>query len=217
TKKVNSNEISHMIKNIKEKIKGADAKSIANTPDISSTKTFEQSQEKIIKIQKDVLLFGFKTRAKGILDLNTTIKFINTILSNWCDYAIRKKIIAIKLNDPNYYPTNPILLPYKPKSVNETHKLFDSIPITNNISISKPSNKVCEKSSYNNIAKKSKISLLQLSSSILIQNQSNNSKQYSNTTKTKKEIPKSLFLYLQNILSKMNLKLILLSFIYKKI
>src|SRR5689334_10977507 len=90
------------------------------------------------------------------------------------------------------------------------------MPITNDITISKPSNKVCKKSFCNNIAKKSEISLLQLSSSISIQNQSNDSKQFSYTTKTKKEISKFLFLYFQNILSKMNLILILLSFIYKK-
>src|SRR5438128_12694334 len=44
-------------------------------------KVFKQSQEKIVKIQEDaLLLFNFKTRAKGIPDLNATIKFINAIL-----------------------------------------------------------------------------------------------------------------------------------------
>ncbi|CAG8590658.1 284_t:CDS:2, partial [Scutellospora calospora] len=44
-------------------------------------KAFKQLQEKIIKIQEDVLLFfSFKTRAKGLPNLNATIKFINAIL-----------------------------------------------------------------------------------------------------------------------------------------
>ncbi|CAG8617704.1 9_t:CDS:2 [Diversispora eburnea] len=54
------------------------------------TKTFEQSQEKIIKIREDILLLlGFKTQAKGLSDLNAAIKFINVILSNWCGYTIK--------------------------------------------------------------------------------------------------------------------------------
>ncbi|CAJ0873573.1 5298_t:CDS:1 [Entrophospora sp. SA101] len=197
-------------------------------------KTFEQSQEKIIKIQEDaLLLFGFKTRAKGTPDLNATIKFINAILGNWCGYTIKseqmllgpkdqrvwkrtywiycvpdngagfetiERIIAIKSNDPNYYPTNPILPPYKPESVNETQELFDSIPmcldtssaITTDITISKSSNKVCEKSSCNNIVEKSMTNLPQLSSIVLAQNQSNNFEQFSNITETRIEIPESL-------------------------
>ena len=44
-------------------------------------KTFEQSREKIVKIREDaLLLFGFKTRAKGLPDLNATIKFINAVM-----------------------------------------------------------------------------------------------------------------------------------------
>ncbi|KAF0534960.1 helicase [Gigaspora margarita] len=71
-------------------------------------KTFEQSRDKIIKIREDaLLLFGFKTRAKGLPDLNATIKFINAV-------------------------TGPILPPYKPELIDETQNLFDSIPITSN-------------------------------------------------------------------------------------
>ncbi|CAJ0848450.1 6331_t:CDS:2 [Entrophospora sp. SA101] len=74
--------------------------------------------EKIIKIRQDaLLLFGFKPQVKGTLDLNATIKFINAVVGNWCDYAIKTRAL--------------ILLPYKPESVNEIQELFDSIPITN--------------------------------------------------------------------------------------
>nr|CAG8474103.1 12931_t:CDS:2 [Entrophospora candida] len=164
-------------------------------------KTFEQSREKIIKIREDaLLLFGFKTRAKGTPDLNATIKFINAILDNGAGFETIERIIAIKSNDPNYYPTNPILPPYKPESVNETQELFDSIPmcldtsstITTDITISKSSNKVCEKSSCNNIVEKSMTNLPQLSSIVLAQNQSNNFEQFSNITETRIEIPESL-------------------------
>ncbi|CAG8509012.1 1018_t:CDS:2 [Cetraspora pellucida] len=98
-------------------------------------------------------------------DLNATIKFINAVMSNWCSYTIGKRIMAIKLNDPNYYPTVLILLLYKPESVNETQELFNSIPITTDITISK---------------------------SILAQDQLNNYEQFSNITKTKIKIPESL-------------------------
>ena len=185
------------------------------------TKVFKQSWEKIVKIQEDaLLLFGFKTRAKGIPDLNATIKFINAILSNWCGYTIksgetrvgskghqiRKKtywihrvpdneagfetqegIMAIKLNVPNYHPTNPVLPPYKPESIDETQELFDSIPITTDTTISKSSNEVCEKSSCNNIVEKSITDLPQLS-----QDQLNNSEQFLSITEAKKELPESL-------------------------
>ncbi|CAG8828017.1 9963_t:CDS:2, partial [Gigaspora margarita] len=127
-------------------------------------KVFKQSWEKIVKIREDaLLLFGFKTRAKGIPDLNATIKFINAILSNWYGYTIKtsmentywiyrvpsnsarfetiERIKAINLNDSNYHSKVPILLPYKPESVNKTQELFDSIPITTDITISESSNK----------------------------------------------------------------------------
>src|SRR5438128_263794 len=98
----------------------------------------------------------------------------------------------MKSNDPNYHPTVLILPPYKSELVNETQELFDSIPITSDIIISKSSNKVCEKSSCNNIVKKFETNLPQLSSIVLAQNQSNNFKQFSNITKTRIEIPESL-------------------------
>nr|CAG8649359.1 913_t:CDS:1 [Entrophospora candida] len=196
------------------------------------TKTFEQSQEKIVKIREDaLLLFGFKTRAKGMPDLNATVKFINAILGNWCGYTVKsgrkkegpkgqqvwkstywihrvpdngagfetqERIKAIKLNVPNYHLTVPVLPPYKPESANETQKLFDSIPIclntssaiTTDIIISEEaklqcsilsSNEICKKSSCDNITEKSEI-----------QNQSNDSEQFSSITEAKIEIPESL-------------------------
>ncbi|RIB24712.1 hypothetical protein C2G38_2167770 [Gigaspora rosea] len=159
------------------------------------TKTFEQSQEKIIKIREDVLLlFGFKTRAKGIPDLNATIKFINAILSNCARFETIERIMAIKLNDPNYHPIVPILPLYKPESVNETQELFDSISITTDITISKSRNKVCEKSSCDNIVEKSVTNLPQLFFIVLAQDQSN-------ITETKIEIPESLiFLSSENLI-----------------
>ncbi|RHZ56120.1 hypothetical protein Glove_406g24 [Diversispora epigaea] len=146
---------------------------------------FKQSREKIVKIREDaLLLFGFKTRAKD----------------NWCGYTIKsgrrkegpkdhragfitqERIMVIKLNVPNYHPTDPILPPYKPESVNETQELFDSIPmcldtssaITTDITISEEaklqcsalsSNEVCKESSCNNIVEKSVTNLSQLPSS----------------------------------------------------
>ncbi|CAG8565515.1 8005_t:CDS:2, partial [Diversispora eburnea] len=47
------------------------------------TKAFEQSREKIIKIQQETYsLFDFKSRAKGISNLNITVKLINAISGN---------------------------------------------------------------------------------------------------------------------------------------
>ncbi|CAG8665861.1 10452_t:CDS:1, partial [Paraglomus occultum] len=85
--------------------------------------------------------------------------------------------MTIKSNDPNYRPTNPVLPPYKPESVDETQELFDSIPITTDI----VSDEICKESSCNNIAEKSET-----------QNQSNISEQFSSITETKIEIPESL-------------------------
>ncbi|CAG8480817.1 17706_t:CDS:10 [Cetraspora pellucida] len=197
-------EVFNTIKKTEERIKSSDAELIVNAPDINSNedemlklnfelgfsdmdninilsgdyvaKAFKQSQEKIVKIREDaLLLFGFKTRAKGMPDLNNTIKFINTILSNWCGYTVKtdnragfetqERIKTIKLNGSNYHSIIPILLSYKPESIDETQKLFNSILITTDITISK---------------------------STLIKNQSNNSEQFSSITKAKKKLPKSL-------------------------
>ncbi|CAG8573368.1 2268_t:CDS:2, partial [Scutellospora calospora] len=60
-------------------------------------KTFEQSQEKIVKIQEDtLLLFSFKTRAKGLFDLKATIKLINAIVGNWCSYTIKSDATRVE-------------------------------------------------------------------------------------------------------------------------
>ncbi|CAG8825047.1 46398_t:CDS:2, partial [Gigaspora margarita] len=139
---------------------GIDDTKILSSNDVA--KTFEQSQEKIIKIREDaLLLFSFKTRAKGLPDLKATVKLINAIVGNWCGYTIKngethvagfetqERIKAIKLNNPNYHPTIPVLLP-----------TFDSIPITTDITISEEtkfqyftlsSNEIYEESSCNNI------------------------------------------------------------------
>ncbi|CAG8835705.1 11158_t:CDS:2, partial [Gigaspora margarita] len=169
-------------------------------------KTFEQSREKIVKIREDaLLLFSFKTRAKGLPDLKATVKLINAIVKNWCGYTIKngetcvagfetqERIKAIKLNNSNYYSTIPVLLPYKPESIDETQELFNSIPITTDITISEEtkfqystlsSNKIYEESSCNNIVEqlssitKTKIEILEsldtisLSSEYLIKNES---------------------------------------------
>ncbi|RIB11429.1 hypothetical protein C2G38_2203417 [Gigaspora rosea] len=121
--------------------------------------------------------------AKGTPDLKATIKLINAIVENWCGYTVKnnessfetiERIMTIKSNDPNYQPKNPVLLPYKPESVDETQELFDSKPITIDI----VSDEICKESSCNNIAE--------------TQNQSNISKQSSSITETKIEIPESL-------------------------
>ena len=53
-------------------------------------KAFEQSREKIIKIRQETYsLFGFKSRAKGIPNLNATVKLINAISGNWYGYTIK--------------------------------------------------------------------------------------------------------------------------------
>ncbi|CAG8821937.1 42975_t:CDS:2, partial [Gigaspora margarita] len=67
---------------------GIDDTKILSGDDVA--KTFEQSREKIVKIREDaLLLFDFKTRAKGLPDLKATVKLINAIVGNWCDYTIK--------------------------------------------------------------------------------------------------------------------------------
>ncbi|CAJ0830395.1 12886_t:CDS:2, partial [Entrophospora sp. SA101] len=67
---------------------GIDDTEILSGDDVA--KTFEQSWEKIVKIREDaLLLFGFKTRAKGLPDLKATVKLINAIVGNWCGYTIK--------------------------------------------------------------------------------------------------------------------------------
>ncbi|CAG8709612.1 21107_t:CDS:2 [Gigaspora margarita] len=110
-------------------------------------KTFEQSQEKIIKIQENaLLLFGFKSRAKGTPDLKTIVKLINAIVGNWCGYTVKtyngcgfnnqEEVITTKLCNPEYHPIALILPLYKPELADETQELFDLIPITTDIAIS---------------------------------------------------------------------------------
>ncbi|CAG8560798.1 1249_t:CDS:2, partial [Scutellospora calospora] len=173
--------------------------SIDDTKILSSndvTKVFKQSQEKIVKIQKDVLLlFGFKSQAKRTPDLKAIVKLINAIARNWYNGArliTQEELMDIKSNTSNYHLITPILLSYKSESINKTQKLFDSIPVTTDIAIPKSSNEVCKESSYNNIVKKSVTNLSQLSSLVLTQNQLNDAEQFSNITETKKEISESL-------------------------
>jgi hypothetical protein len=107
----------------------------------------------------------------------------------------------MKLHNPEYFSIAPILPLYKPELTNETQELFDSISITTDIAISEEaklqcsastSDEICKESSCTNIVKKSMTNLLQLPSIVSIQNQSNNSKQFSNIVEIKKEIPESL-------------------------
>ncbi|RIB11841.1 hypothetical protein C2G38_2249891 [Gigaspora rosea] len=109
--------------------------------------------------------------------------------------------MAIKLNDPNYHPTDPILPPYKPESINEIQELFDSIPVTTDITISEKAklrcsvssnNKDCEESSCYNVNEESATNLSQSPSIILTQDRSNDFEQFSSITETKKEILKLL-------------------------
>ncbi|CAG8438849.1 9101_t:CDS:2 [Cetraspora pellucida] len=208
-----------------------------------SHESVDPSSEKIVKIREDaLLLFGFKTRTKGMPNLNATIKFINAILGNWCGYTVKggrkkvrpkgqqvwkstywihcvsdnevdfmtqERIIAIKLNDPNYRLTDPVLSPYKSESVDEIQEFFDSIlmcldissAITTDIVVSEDakfqcsissSNEICEESSCTNIVEKSITNLPQLPSIVSTQNQSNNSEQFSNIVEAKKKLPESL-------------------------
>ena len=85
--------------------------------------------------------------------------------SNSARFETIERIMAIKLNDSNYHPTNPIILLYKLELINETQELFDSILITTDITILKSSNK----SFCNNIVKKSVTDLPQLFSIVLTQ------------------------------------------------
>ncbi|CAG8577898.1 18208_t:CDS:2, partial [Cetraspora pellucida] len=207
-------EVFYTIKNTKKRIKSSNAELIVNAPNINSNKAEMlklNPESKQWRAMHDLLqsvgfsdidnmniFSGNDTRAKRMPDLNSAIKFINAILSNWCSYTVKsgetyvgsrghqvckklfwiyhvsdngadfetqERIKAIKLNNPNYHPTIPILLPYKPESIDETQELFDSIPIITDITILKFSNEVCEDSFCNNIVEKSVTKLSQLPSS----------------------------------------------------
>src|SRR6266496_2408146 len=60
------------------------------------SEAFAQSCERFIELlDQSLLLFGFKSRAKVTLDLNSAIRVINAIAGNWCGYTVkinRKKI-----------------------------------------------------------------------------------------------------------------------------
>ncbi|CAG8619224.1 2809_t:CDS:2 [Paraglomus occultum] len=162
TEKVNKNKISHTIKNIEKKIKGEDAEAIFNAPDISPDEAETLKQNPIRSFTDNMTLqrhYLWKIYAS------------DDIGDNGAGFETQEGIMAIKLNDPNYHPTVPILPPYKSESVNETQELFDSIPITTDIS--------------------EEVKLRCSAPSISIQNQSNDSKQFSNIIEIK-EIPESL-------------------------
>ncbi|CAJ0847115.1 9_t:CDS:2 [Entrophospora sp. SA101] len=60
---------------------------------------FEASREKFIEIRsQSLLLFGFKSHAKEMPDLNSAIKAINAIVGNWCGYTIKseRKLVGSK-------------------------------------------------------------------------------------------------------------------------
>ena len=105
-----------------------------------------RSCEKFIEIRnQSLLLFGFKSRAKKIPDLNSAIKAINVIAGNWCGYTIksnRKSIgpkgqqvrqYSYRINRRPYNGTDfedksvSELPPYRSKTDNEIQELFDSI------------------------------------------------------------------------------------------
>jgi hypothetical protein len=107
---------------------------------------FTQSCERFIEIRnQSLLLFGFKSHAKEKPDLNSAIKAINAIVSNYCGYTIKskRKLIGPKEQRTwersyriNRQPYNgigfgdkgaPELPPYKPKTDNDIQELFDSI------------------------------------------------------------------------------------------
>ncbi|CAG8466696.1 6511_t:CDS:10 [Scutellospora calospora] len=182
TEKVNRKETSHTIKNIEEKIKGADAESIANASNITFDEAEILKQNPICSFTNNIalqlgfssindtkilsedalLLFGFKSQAKETPDLKATEStyWIYHVSDNRARLITQEELIDIKSNTPNYHLITPILLLYKLESINKTQKLFDSIPITTNIAISKSSNEVCKESSCNNIVEKSVTNLL---------------------------------------------------------
>ena len=54
------------------------------------SEAFTQSCERFIEIRsQSLLLFGFKSHAKAMPDLNSAIKTINAIASNWCGYTVK--------------------------------------------------------------------------------------------------------------------------------
>ncbi|RHZ85691.1 hypothetical protein Glove_62g22 [Diversispora epigaea] len=162
-------------------------------------KVFKQSQEKIVKIRENaLLLFGFKTRAKGIPDLNATIKFINTIVNNWCGYTIKSRrrkegpkgqqvwkstywidrkpyngtgfIIQEEIMDMKSLDPNyyPIT-PILPSYKPESVNETQELFDSIPITTDIASNEICEESSCNNIIPES---LISLSSEFLIKNES---------------------------------------------
>ncbi|KAF0389332.1 helicase: PROVISIONAL [Gigaspora margarita] len=90
-------------------------------------KTFEQSQEKIVKIRQDaLLLFSFKSRTKGMPDLNATIKFINAILGNWYGYTIKSSATRVGSKEHKYKKTYWIdCKPYSRASFDNQEELMD--------------------------------------------------------------------------------------------
>ncbi|CAG8849397.1 26896_t:CDS:2, partial [Gigaspora margarita] len=123
---------------------GIDDKRILSGSMVSEA--FTQSYERFIEIRnQSLLLFGFKSRAKKIPDLNSAIKAINAIVSNWCGYTIksnRKSIgpkgqqvweYSYKINRQLYDGLGfgdkgaPGLPSYSPITDNEIQELFDSI------------------------------------------------------------------------------------------
>jgi len=112
------------------------------------SETFTQSCERFIGIRDNsLLLFGFKSRAKKIPDLNSAIKAINAIAGNWCGYTIksnRKSIgpkgqqvweYSYKINRQPYKGLGfgdkgaPELPPYRSKTDNDIQELFDIVTI----------------------------------------------------------------------------------------
>ncbi|CAJ0850941.1 4497_t:CDS:1, partial [Entrophospora sp. SA101] len=113
-----------------------------------------------------------------------------------CGFETLEEIRAIKVNNSKYLPIAPIIPPYKPEPIDETQKLFDSIPTTD-ITTSEEAklrcstssiNEVCKESSCHNVIEESMTNLLQSPSTISTQDQLNDFEQFSSITETKKEI-----------------------------
>ena len=110
---------------------------------------FTQSYKRFIEVLdqslQSLLLFGFKSRAKVISDLNSAIRAINAIAGNWCGYTVKINRKKIKLKEKqvwehsyqiNWQPYDslsfgdkgaPELPSYRPKTDNDIQELFDSI------------------------------------------------------------------------------------------
>nr|CAG8587740.1 8386_t:CDS:2 [Entrophospora candida] len=89
---------------------------------------FETSRERFIELRnQSLLLFGFKSRAKEMPELESAIKAINAIAGNYCGLGFDNQDEITRYSRD---PITPVLPPYKPKMTGEVQNLFDSVLIT---------------------------------------------------------------------------------------